>query len=104
MLEDSEEATRRKAVERILSFRKKGTINPRSKYARGISVYELSSLQFSALPYTRMIQWKKKTLSEPPVTRELSDEVISSAIAQPLNFPKFLVHTQSVERCVKKSK
>ena len=102
MIEDSEEATRKEAVERILSLRKKGTTNPRSKYARGIRFYKLPSLQFSALHYTRMIQWKKKTLSEPPVTRELSDEVISSAIAQPLNFPKFPVHTQSVERCVKK--
>ena len=103
MLEDSEEATRKEAVERILSLRKKGTINPRSKYARGIRFYKLPSLQFSALHYTRMIQWKKKILSGPPVSRELSDEAISSAIAQPLNFPKFLVYTESAERCGKKS-
>ena len=102
MLEDSDEVVRKEAVDRILDIRKKGTVNPRSKYARGIRFFKVPPLQFNATHYTRMIQWKKKFLSEPPVTKELSDEVISSAIAEPLNFPKYPVHTQSVERCVKK--
>jgi hypothetical protein len=102
MLEDADEAIRKEAVDRIISIRKKRLANPRSKYARGIRFFKLPSMQWTASNYTKMINWKKNNVTEPAVTRELSDEILNSAIAEPLNFPKYPSHTQIVERCVKK--
>ena len=52
-----------------------------------------------------MIDWQATTISEPPVTRCLSNATIKSYVKSQMLpsglFPKFPVHTQAVERAVK---
>ena len=52
-----------------------------------------------------MIDWQATTISEPPVTRCLSNVTIESRVKLQMLpsvlFPKFPCHTQAVERAVK---
>ena len=48
-----------------------------------------------------MIDWKKSLETEPPYTSKISDEDIVKIIDQPLQVPKWLNHTQAVERGIK---
>ena len=47
-----------------------------------------------------MISWGGQ-VTEPPVTKLMSDNEITSARDRSLELPRFSYHSQSVERCVK---
>ena len=55
--------------------------------------------------YYKMIDWQATTISEPPVTRCLSNVTIESYVKSRMLllglFPKFPCHTQAVEKAVK---
>ena len=50
-----------------------------------------------------MINWQKVNLTEPPLTRSISDNEINHLISskEKKSFPHLLCPTQAVERCVK---
>lgn len=53
--------------------------------------------------YSNLINWMDVTLTEPPLTKCLSDEMIEENIISQQYFsaPKFPLHTQAVERVIK---
>jgi len=62
-------------------------------------------LKFDALEYFDMINLAVCPISEPPVTKAMTDaelrELITMEVTPNFSFPKFPCHTQTVERCVK---
>ena len=48
-----------------------------------------------------MIDWSKVQVSEPEILSRLSNAELERAFTEPLCFPKFPCHSQSVERAVK---
>ena len=51
-----------------------------------------------------MISWDVKDCYEPIFTCNLSKAEISKLIENPLKIPKFSIHTQATERCIKSIK
>ena len=92
MLTDPDRAVRELAVTRILAARKQNV--------RQLRVFRVPCLNWRAEHFTDMISWCGR-ITEPPVTKDLSDSEITSARDQPLELPGFPCHSQSVERCVK---
>ena len=92
MLVDRDSAVRDQAVSKILTARK-------SK-SRALRVFRVPRLNWQAEHFTEMISWCGQ-VTEPPVTKQLSDTEIKTARDHPLELPSFPCHSQSVERCVK---
>lgn len=63
----------------------------------------IPKLNFDATDYTEMIQWNECKVTEPPILRSISDEVLYLCILgnAEIDIPEFACHTQGVERCVK---
>ena len=74
---------------------------PRSKVSGGIRFNKVPPLVWEATDWTKTVDLGNLKCWEPPVTTKYSDEELYSAIQSPMNFEKFPVHSQSVERCVK---
>lgn len=96
MITDERREIRELGIRRIIKAR---------KVQKGIRVFDVPPLNFSASDYIDMINWTDCEVTEPPVTRGISDqdlEILLSDITTPkLEFPRFPCHTQAVERCVK---
>jgi hypothetical protein len=58
-------------------------------------------LNLQATTLQNMITWKVREVHEPVYTCKLSREELQGILNTPFNVPKFSVHTQSTERCVK---
>ena len=66
-----------------------------------ISVRLLDSfLLLQAKMYVDMIDWDQVEKTEPPLTMDMSEATILSAMANPLILPKYPNHTQGVERLI----
>ena len=67
-----------------------------------MTVFKLPNLNSKCTDYTNMIDWKND-VSEPPLTRQFTDEEIDNFIRSRHLFfcPKFPNHTQRVERTIK---
>ena len=91
MLADRDSAVRDQAVANILAARK--------RKARELRVFRVPCLNWQAEHLTDMISWCGP-VTEPPVTKLLSDSEVISARDQPLELPSFPCHSLSVERCV----
>ena len=50
--------------------------------------------------YVDMIDWDQVEKTEPPLTMDMSEATILSAMANPLILPKYPNHTQGVERLI----
>lgn len=100
MLADESETLRILALRRILKARQE-TVSR-------IRTFELPKFDFNAQNYQNLINWQEINLTEPPVTKFMSNELIERCMENPglvdeivlsrLNFP---CHTQATERCVK---
>ena len=101
MLEDGRDSVRKRAVEKILQMRLNPPKPPRSKVSGGIRFNKVPTLIWEAKDWTEIADLDNLKYSEPPVTRKYSDNELRLAIDCPMNFEKFPVHSQSVERCVK---
>ena len=101
MLEDEDKAIRKEALDKIKAVRAKGLVKIRTKIARGVRLFKVPQLNWEATSYTRMIDWQKSVVTEPPVVKSFSDDMLKQVYSQPLNLPDYSVHTQSVERAVK---
>ena len=101
MLEDSREVVRKKGVDQIMQIRHNPPKPPRSKVSGGIRFNKVPPLVWEATDWTKIVDLDNLKCWEPAVTTKYSDEELYSAIQSPMNFEKFPVHSQSVERCVK---
>ena len=105
MLADQSDEIRSEAVERILTLRRMKPKKPRSKIAsaRGIRFFKPPPLDWDCTSYSNMINWNSKEVmvSEPALTKNMSDSEIRSALNSSLSLPSYPCHTTSVERCVK---
>ena len=99
MITDDRQPIREFGLRRILRARK--------EKKEGIRYYKIPPLNFKANSYIDLIDWQKCTLTEPPLTTDLTEgdlkNLISSgeSVVQHLENLKFPCHTQSVERFVK---
>ena len=67
-----------------------------------IRTFQILDLNFEAELYFDMINWQNVNLTEPPITRSISDKEINYLISsKEKSFPHLPCHTQAVERCVK---
>ena len=96
MLDDSDDAIREKAVNIIKDIR--ATKQPPTRPVRAFSVPKLN---YDADNYHTMIDLESETLTEPPLTYELTDDDLDLIKEEPLTLPPYRSHTQSVERAVK---
>lgn len=73
--------------------------------ANKIRKYQVPPLNLNATEYYDMIDWQSLTVTEPPVTMNMTNDelkdMISAQISPSVIFPLFPCHTQAVERCVK---
>ena len=93
MVADSDAAVRAQAVRQI------GLCRQRPQEV--VRPYKLPSINFAATDYTKLLDWVKETVTEPPLTTDLTDAELQGIISQPLQVAAFPVHTVAVERAVK---
>ena len=64
-----------------------------------------AKLNFDATKYFEMIGWTNVVITAPPLNKTMTDADLGQFIAMQVNptviFPKFLCHTQTVERVLK---
>lgn len=63
--------------------------------------FQVPKINFKATSYPNLINWKKATFTEPPMTLDLSDEELRGLVEKPLFVPPYPCHTQAVERAIK---
>ena len=101
MLESEKEEVRREAVNLIRKTREKPNKVSRSKVLQGIRKHELPMLRWNAESWDQIINWTKVKFHEPFILSKLDLEKIEECYAKPFEFPKYPVHSQTVERAVK---
>lgn len=111
MLTDERKHIRELGFRRILKARateklpKKITKKRKSTETKAIREFAIPKLNFEATDYVDLINWQESHVTEPPLTKNISDEDLKLLVATgdiPVaDFPKFPCHTQAVERCVK---
>jgi hypothetical protein len=112
MLTDERKHIRELGLRRILKARtivklpKRTTKKRKSTKTTAIREFAIPKLNFEATDYVDLINWQECNITEPPLTKHISDEdlkfLVGSGEATPvLDFPQFPCHTQAVERCVK---
>jgi hypothetical protein len=67
----------------------------------GVRQFKVPELLFDAADWNDIISWENSTLTEPPLTRSLTDDQILQIKEKPLVIRKYPNHTQSVERMIK---
>ena len=93
----SEKAEDRKfAVQMILKIRGESELGDLSVRPR-----LMPQLNLKATTLQNMITWKLKEAHEPIFTCKLTKEELNEILHKPFDVPKFSIHTQSTERCVK---
>lgn len=95
MLADSSRDKRQKAVHKILQSRKEASRN------KVVRVFKVPSLNYDADDWTDVINWDEADICEPPLTHKLSNDEIRNFEEEPFKVPKYPLHTQSVERCIR---
>ena len=101
MLESEEQIVRTKAVNIIKAARSKPAKVPRAKVFRKIRKFKIPPLNWSAGSWWEIIDWSTVQVFEPTILSRINTEVLDQAIQNPLSFPEFPCHSQSVERAVK---
>lgn len=102
MIEDDNKLIRQLGLRRIVKARQ---IDAKRKTVRTITPPKIN---FDAQEYPDIVNWMNCDLSSPPLLAKVSDQEIKSYINNSdsipnwnINYKKFPVHTQAVERCVK---
>ena len=101
MLESEEESVRRLAVNIIRTHRESPTKISKMKVLQGIRRHTVPTLRWDATSWDQIIDWSKSDFYEPFILSKLRIEIIEECYASPHCFPKYPVHSQSVERAVK---
>ena len=90
-LSDNQEDVRRMGVRYILEARK--TFNPEEEVRKFIP----PTVNFQSKEFYNLVDLETLEKTEPPVTKDMSKEMILSALAAPLKLPPYPNHTQRVE-------
>ena len=69
--------------------------------ASTVREYCLPKVNFQAETYVEMINWEAECLSEPPLTRNKTENEILSYKETPFVVSKYPCHTQAVERAIR---
>src|SRR6218665_3585727 len=97
MITDERPVIRELALCRILKARN-------SKATRTVRRFKVPQLNFEVSDYTELIN-RTDEVTEPPVIMTISDAQLKTSIAEKetpsLFSPRFLCHSQAVERCIK---
>ena len=101
MLESELEVVRSKAISIIKTSRSKPPKPPRAKVLRKIRKFQIPLLEWDAEAWCDVIDWSKVKVFEPEILSRLSIDTFEGACDEPLCFPRFPCHSQSVERAVK---
>lgn len=84
---------------------KRTTKKRKSTETKAIREFAIPKLNFEATDYVDLINWQESHITEPPLTKNISDEDLKLLVATGdtpvVDFPQFPCHTQAVERCVK---
>jgi hypothetical protein len=84
---------------------KRTTKKRKSTETKAIREFAIPKLNFEATDYVDLINWQESYITEPPLTKNISDEDLKLLVATGdtpvVDFPQFPCHTQAVERCVK---
>ena len=84
------------AVNMILKVRGKQDLGDLSVRSR-----RMPKLNLKATTLQTMIKWNLKDVHEPVYTCKLSRQELKEILKTPFDVPKYSIHTQSTERCVK---
>ncbi|CAH1101610.1 unnamed protein product [Psylliodes chrysocephalus] len=98
MLTDDRKPMRELALRRILKCRVNGLQN------RNIRQFKVPKLNFDAQDYTELINCQSVSVTEPQLTRKVSDDVLQEMIVRVpdnIEISKYPCHTQAVERCIR---
>ena len=99
MITDDRKHVRELGFRRILRARSSTTTTSE------VRVFEVPPLNFQAEDYIDLISWQDCIITEPPITKTVTDDdlqnFISNRDSPAIDFPRFPCHTQAVERCVK---
>ena len=102
MLEDPDEEIRLFGVNLVRKLRQKPPKPPRMKALKGIRKHEIPPLNWEVgNSWRNIISWDKITVWEPRILKKLSSDQIDAAVQNPIHFPKYPCHSQTVERMVK---
>ena len=101
MLESEQESVRRVAVNLIRETRDNPNKISKEKVLQGVRKHEVPVLRWNAKAWHKIIDWSKTKFYEPFILAKLGIEEIEGCYAKPFSFPKYPVHSQSVERAVK---
>ena len=93
-LSDTSEEVRRKGVQYILQARK--IFNEDEEVRKFIP----PEVNFQSKKFCDLVDLERAQKTEPPVTKDLPEDAIISALAAPLILPPYPNHTQKVERMV----
>ena len=92
---------RRKAVQTIRNVRCQPPKPPRVRVLKNVRRYKIPPLQWDAGHWWDIIQWESTAVHQPEIIRRMTDDELEQALDNPVQFPAFPCHTQSVERAVK---
>ena len=101
MLESEQESVRRVAVNLIRETRNNPNKISKEKVLQGVRKHEVPLLRWNVKAWHKIIDWSKTKFYEPFILAKLNIEEIEGCYAKPFSFPKYPVHSQSVERAVK---
>lgn len=103
MIHDDQQSIRQKAYNKILLAR-----NTQKMSTNIVRQFLVPTINFNAKTYCELVSWKNVDLTEPPLTKHLTnfelDELVKKGNTSQLwNYNGFYIpnHTQAVERCVK---
>jgi hypothetical protein len=96
LMSDDSKAKRRKAVQIILNNRISA-----NNAALPIRQFKVPDINFNAADWDELIDFNKITITEPPLTADLTNPEINNIIDQPLHLPLYPNHTQHVERHIR---
>lgn len=97
MLADDRKHIRELALRRILQSRV-------PRYDNQIRDFKVPKLNFDATDYTELIDWQSDKVTEPPLTKSISEADLRRMIVnipETIEILNFSCHTQAVERHIK---
>ena len=94
-LSDQDETVRRRGVQYILQARRE--YNKEGDVRKFVS----PEINFQSEKFYNLVDLESSEKCEPPVTKDLSEEEILSALAKPLLLPPYPSNTQRVEQMVR---
>lgn len=101
MLESPEQDIRCMAVKIIQEARKNPPKVQRMKILKGNRKFSIPALNWNPSRWCDIIDWKSTKVYEASILAKLDADQLIFAKSEPFCFPKFPLHSQSVERCVK---